>query len=129
MIHNGQIWITVLFNWKAHADEGWKWWKERIARMLRLFDVVRIDHFRGFHSAWAIPIESESARDGFWQDGPKEEILTQIMEVAKYSEKIIAEDLGIIPPEVIKLREKFNLKGMAVLQFGFDGNMNNPHYP
>ena len=126
---DGQIWNTVLYNWKAHADDGWKWWKERIARMLRLFDVVRIDHFRGFHSAWAIPIGSESARNGFWQEGPKEKILTQLMEVAKNSERIIAEDLGIIPPDVIKLRRKFDLKGMAVLQFGFDGNTNNPHHP
>ena len=127
---DGQIWNTVLYNWQAHANENWRWWKERVSRMLRLFDVIRIDHFRGFHSAWAIPTTNKNAHNGFWQEGPKESILTQIMDVAGKSEKIIAEDLGIIPPEVIELRKKFNLKGMAVLQFGFDSNTtNNPHYP
>ena len=127
---DGQRWDTVLYNWKSHATEGWRWWRERIARMLRLFDVIRIDHFRGFHSAWAIPLESTRIRDGFWQEGPKEEILTQIMEIAQSPDRIIAEDLGVIPSEVIDLRKKFKLRGMAVLQFGFSNNTDiNPHYP
>lgn len=101
-----------------------------MARMLRMFDSVRIDHFRGFHSAWAIPVEDENARNGFWQDGPGDEILKHIIDEVGDASKIIAEDLGIIPPEVIELRKRFHLDGMAVLQFGFDGNLSsNPHYP
>jgi 4-alpha-glucanotransferase len=98
--------------------------------MLNLFDIIRIDHFRGFHSSWAIPIEDNHARNGSWQDGPGQKIIDQIIEVAGSSEKIIAEDLGIIPQEVIELRRKNKLKGMAILQFGFNGDLSkNPHFP
>jgi len=127
---DGQRWGTVLYRWDEHDAEDYKWWRERMARMLRLFDTVRIDHFRGFHSAWAIPVEDENARNGFWQDGPGDEILKHIIDEVGDASKIIAEDLGIIPPEVIELRKRFHLDGMAVLQFGFDGNLSsNPHYP
>ena len=98
--------------------------------MLNLFDVIRIDHFRGFHSAWAIPIEDEHARNGFWQKGPGQKIIEKIIQTAGSSNRIIAEDLGIIPREVIELREKNKLKGMAILQFGFEGDLSkNPHFP
>ena len=127
---DGQKWGTVLYQWDAHENENYKWWKERISRMLNLFDVIRIDHFRGFHSAWAIPIEDEHARNGFWQEGPGQKIVEQIIETAGSSNRIIAEDLGIIPREVIELREKNKLKGMAILQFGFEGDLSkNPHFP
>ena len=127
---DGQKWGTVLYQWDAHENENYKWWKERISRMLNLFDVIRIDHFRGFHSAWAIPIEDEHARNGFWQEGPGQKIIEKIIETAGSSNRIIAEDLGIIPKEVIELREKNKLKGMAILQFGFEGDLSkNPHFP
>ena len=127
---DGQKWGTVLYQWDAHENENYKWWKERISRMLNLFDVIRIDHFRGFHSAWAIPIEDEHARNGFWQEGPGQKIIEEIIETAGSSNRIIAEDLGIIPQEVIELREKNKLKGMAILQFGFEGDLSkNPHFP
>ena len=127
---DGQKWGTVLYEWDAHEKENYKWWKERIYRMLDLFDIVRIDHFRGFHSAWAIPIEDNHARNGFWQEGPGQKIIDQIIEAAGSSSRIIAEDLGIIPEEVIELRVKNKLKGMAILQFGFDGDLTkNPHFP
>tara|TARA_A100001037_G_scaffold306473_1_gene351784 strand:+ start:1859 stop:3013 length:1155 start_codon:yes stop_codon:yes gene_type:complete len=127
---DGQRWGTVLYRWESHRIDNYKWWRERIARVLRLFDKVRIDHFRGFHSAWAIPTQDEHARNGFWQEGPGDEILQQLIEEAGGSTKIIAEDLGIIPSEVIELRKRHQLNGMAVLQFGFDGNItSNPHYP
>ena len=99
-------------------------------RMLRLFDMVRIDHFRGFHSAWAIPVEADNARSGTWQEGPKDVLIEQLLDVAGSSRRIIAEDLGIIPPEVIELRKRHGLEGMAVLHFGFDDdNADNPHRP
>lgn len=126
----GQKWNTVLYNWAEHEKSNWVWWRMRMARMLRLYDVVRIDHFRGFHSAWAVPREAENGIIGQWQDAPKEKIIEQLIEVAGDESRIIAEDLGIIPPEVIDLRLKFNLKGMAVLQFGFDDDYTtSPHHP
>ena len=127
---DGQKWGTVLYRWEAHKQENWRWWKERMGRMLRLFDMVRIDHFRGFHSAWAIPTQDENAKNGVWQDGPKDELIQALIEVSQSKEKIIAEDLGIIPQEVTELRIRTGLRGMAVLQFGFDGELNsNPHHP
>ena len=126
----GQKWNTVLYNWAEHEKSNWVWWRMRMARMLRLYDVVRIDHFRGFHSAWAVPRDAENGIIGQWQDAPKEKIIEQLIEVAGDESRIIAEDLGIIPPEVIDLRLKFNLKGMAVLQFGFDDDYTtSPHHP
>ena len=126
----GQKWGTVLYNWEAHRKENWRWWRERFSRVLRLFDSVRIDHFRGFHSAWAIPAEDTNAKNGIWQDGPKDELIQVLIEVAKSEEVIIAEDLGIIPPEVIELRVRNGLRGMGVLQFGFDGDLKtNPNNP
>ena len=127
---DGQKWGTVLYDWSAHEKDNWTWWKERIQRMLRLYDRVRIDHFRGFHSSWAIPQEDEHARNGFWQDGPKDILIEALLECTRNSNQIIAEDLGIIPPEVINLRKRHNLPGMAVLQFGFEGELDtNPHHP
>ena len=126
----GQKWNTVLYNWEEHEKSNWRWWRERMARMLRLFDIVRIDHFRGFHSAWAVPREAEDGIIGVWQDGPKDKIIRQLMDVAGNEERIIAEDLGIIPQEVLDLRLKFNLRGMAILQFGFDEDFaESPHHP
>ena len=126
----GQKWNTVLYNWAEHEKTNWRWWKERMARMLRLFDVVRIDHFRGFHSAWAVPREAEDGVIGQWQEAPKEKIVKALVDVAGDESRIIAEDLGIIPQEVIDLRLKFNLRGMAILQFGFGKDCDkSPHHP
>ena len=126
----GQKWNTVLYNWEEHEKSNWRWWRERMSRMLRLFDIVRIDHFRGFHSAWAVPREAKDGIIGNWQDGPKDKIIRQLMDVAGNEERIIAEDLGIIPQEVLDLRLKFNLRGMAILQFGFDEDFaESPHHP
>ena len=126
----GQKWNTVLYNWAEHEKTNWRWWRERMARMLRLFDVVRIDHFRGFHSAWAVPREAEDGIIGEWQMAPKEKIIKAIVDVAGDESRIIAEDLGIIPQEVVDLRLNFNLRGMAILQFGFgDDFSDSPHHP
>ena len=126
----GQKWNTVLYNWAEHEKTNWRWWKERMARMLRLFDVVRIDHFRGFHSAWAVPREAEDGVIGQWQEAPKEKIVKALVDMAGDESRIIAEDLGIIPQEVIDLRLQFNLRGMAILQFGFGKDCDkSPHHP
>lgn len=126
----GQRWGTVLYDWDAHKKENWEWWKQRMARMMRLFDMVRIDHFRGIHSAWAIPVKHKTARKGKWLEGPKDELIEALIEVCGSHECIIAEDLGIIPAEVTELRQRHKLEGMSVLQFAFDDdNKDNPHKP
>ena len=126
----GQRWGTVLYDWDEHRKENWRWWKERMARMMRLFDIVRIGHFRGIHSAWAIPVKHKTARKGKWLDGPGDELIEALIEVCGGHTSIIAEDLGIIPKEVTKLRQKHKLDGMSVLQFAFDdANKDNPHKP
>lgn len=126
----GQRWGTVLYDWDAHRKENWEWWRQRMARMMRLFDIVRIDHFRGIHSAWAIPVKHKTARKGNWLEGPKDELIEALIEVCENHECIIAEDLGIIPKEVTELRQKYKLDGMSVLQFAFDDdNKDNPHKP
>ena len=126
----GQRWGTVLYDWDAHRKENWEWWKQRMARMMRLFDIVRIDHFRGIHSAWAIPVKHKTARKGNWLEGPKDELIEALIGVCGNHECIIAEDLGIIPKEVTELRQRHKLDGMSVLQFAFDDdNKDNPHKP
>ncbi|MDP6011038.1 MAG: 4-alpha-glucanotransferase, partial [Candidatus Poseidoniaceae archaeon] len=127
---DGQRWGMVLYDWQSHEDEKWEWWRQRMRRMLRLFDIVRVDHFRGFHSAWAIPADAKTAKAGTWQEGPKGALIEQLLEVVDSPRQIIAEDLGIIPPEVVELRKRYDLEGMAVLHFGFDdNNADNPHRP
>lgn len=126
----GQVWETVLYDWEVHERENWRWWEERMKRMFRMYDVVRIDHFRGFHSNWAIPYPEEVATNGHWQEGPGDNLFHRIMTLVSSPDQIIAEDLGIIPNEVIEFRRRHKLRGMSVLQFGFSGDINsNPHHP
>ena len=100
-----------------------------MSRTCTLFDIVRIDHFRGFDSAWSIPKDDQNAINGTWMEGPKDEILQAIVDVAGDT-LIVAEDLGIIPKSVTELRNRHNLPGMSVLHFGFDDeNPDNPHRP
>lgn len=124
---DGQKWGTVLYNWDAHRDEDFAWWKARTARMFEMFDLVRIDHFRALDSAWEIPAHHPTAKNGQWVQGPKTELLEAILEVAPAG-KIVAEDLGIIPPSVIELRKQNGIPGMAVLHFAND-DADNPHNP
>lgn len=127
---DGQRWGTVLYDWPAHRENNWLWWRERMKRMMRLFDIVRIDHFRGIHSAWAIPTKEKTARNGKWLEGPKDELIEVLIQTAGSHECIIAEDLGIIPKEVLEMRKRHRLEGMSVLHFGFDDdNADNPHRP
>ena len=126
---DGQRWGTMLYDWPAHREEDWTWWRMRMARICGLFDMVRIDHFRGFESAWAIPKEDENAKNGRWMDGPGDEVLQAIIDVAGDT-LIVAEDLGIIPESVTELRKRHTLPGMSVLHFAFDDeNADNPHRP
>ncbi len=124
----GQLWGNPLYDWKAHKESGYAWWKARIARAATLYDVLRIDHFRGFESFWSVPAESETTLDGHWEKGPGKELFDAVKKSAPHL-SFIAEDLGIITKEVDKLRETLDFPGMRVLQFAFDGKSTNPHLP
>jgi 4-alpha-glucanotransferase len=113
---DGQLWGNPLYDWEQHAATGFEWWVERLRASIELADIVRIDHFRGFESYWSIPADSDSARTGNWESGPSD-ALFNALEDALGTLPIVAEDLGLITPEVDALRDRHELPGMAVLQF------------
>lgn len=124
----GQLWGNPLYSWEVHSKDGYAWWMRRLEINFQLYDVVRIDHFRGFHDYWRIPSRATSARTGKWQPGPGLPFFAKVRE--SFPEAcIIAEDLGELNPEVHALRDATGLPGMAVLQFAFDGPDNTflPH--
>ena len=125
---DGQRWNNPHYDWDAMAAEGYAWWRRRIARQRELFDLVRIDHFRGFEAAWHVPADAPTARDGQWVPGPGAEILAALVDVAGEG-TLVAEDLGVITPQVEELRDRFHLPGMKILQFAFDGSPDNPYLP
>ncbi len=124
----GQRWGNPLYDWDYMESTGFNWWKERVNTQLKLFDLVRIDHFRGLQACWQIPAADETAINGKWVEVPGRELLNELFEVF-HPLPLVAEDLGVITDEVIKLKKSFNLPGMKVLQFAFDGNSRNPHLP
>lgn len=124
----GQLWGNPLYNWDVMAENGYEWWTNRMEHCATMFDVVRIDHFRGFDRFWAIPAESETAETGAWEEGPKEELFNTILnKIGDFP--VIAEDLGIIDSGVVRLRTNTGFPGMKVLLFAFDGSADNPHLP
>ncbi|TAJ79037.1 MAG: 4-alpha-glucanotransferase [Gallionellaceae bacterium] len=124
----GQRWGNPLYRWHAHEKEGYAWWIERIRKTTELVDIVRIDHFRGFAGYWEIPASEQTAVNGRWMQGPGENLFNAI-QATLGTLPIIAEDLGIITPDVVALLEKFNLPGMRILQFAFGGGADNPYLP
>ena len=132
----GQHWGNPLYHWPAHAKETYRWWIERMRITLTLCDIVRVDHFRGFESYWEIPADADTAVHGRWRKGPGKPLFNALNKaLAKQNifstttPRIIAEDLGIITPEVTALREEIGLPGMRILQFGFDGHSDNWYLP
>ncbi|MBL4608074.1 MAG: 4-alpha-glucanotransferase [Pseudomonadales bacterium] len=124
----GQRWGNPLYNWPAIQADDFRWWKQRIAHTLKQVSLVRIDHFRGFEAYWEIPIHEETAINGHWKSAPGEAFFNALSQ--DYSPlPIIAEDLGIITPEVEALRDRFKLPGMKILQFAFDSDSKNPYLP
>ena len=117
----GQLWGNPLYDWKAHKKDSYRWWIERVRHQLDQVDYVRIDHFRGFEAYWAVPAGEKTAMNGKWKKGPGEELFRAIEKALGEELPIFAEDLGIITPEVEKLRDSLGYPGMKVLQFGFDG--------
>ncbi len=123
----GQLWGNPLYRWDIHKENGYDWWLARIRAILGQVDIVRLDHFRGFAGYWEIPGGSPTAETGRWVPGPGDDFFNKVKtELGELP--IIAEDLGEITPDVIELREKFNLPGMKILQFGFSGP-DNPFLP
>lgn len=125
---SGQRWGNPLYCWDRMEADGFRWWLERMRTQLRLCDIIRIDHFRGFESHWEIPISSHTASEGQWVKAPGK-ALFQTLEAHYGALPLVAEDLGTITPEVRWLRDRFNLPAMKVLQFAFDGGADNPYLP
>ena len=123
----GQLWGNPLYKWEIHKNSGYVWWIDRIKAALGLYDIVRIDHFRGFAGYWEIPFGEKTAINGRWVKGPGADLFDAIKK-ALGDLPIIAEDLGEITPDVVELRDQFGLPGMKILQFAFSGP-DNPFLP
>jgi 4-alpha-glucanotransferase len=116
----GQLWGNPLYRWEAHAQSGYAWWIDRMHATLKQVDIIRLDHFRGFAGYWAVPYGNLTAEIGEWRPGPSGHFLAALQQ-ALGDLPIIAEDLGLITPDVIELRDRFDLPGMRIFQFGFGG--------
>ena len=125
---SGQRWGNPLYRWSAHAADGYAWWVERVRHIFELVDMVRIDHFRGFAGYWEIPADEATAVRGRWIKGPGAPLFKAIAK-ALGPMPIIAEDLGVITPDVVTLRRKFGFPGMRILQFAFGGDSSNSYLP
>ena len=124
----GQLWGNPLYDWEHHKKTGYDWWIRRFAQSFKLYDIVRIDHFRGFDEYYSIPYGDATAEHGQWMPGPGYELF-QSMKEALGKKQIIAEDLGYLTPSVLKLVQKTGYPGMKVLQFAFGGGAENPYLP
>ena len=124
----GQLWGNPLYRWEVHRDTGYQWWITRLWYCFELYDVVRIDHFRGFDAYYAIPYGEPTAEHGHWEQGPGYDIFRTMKE--KLGEKeVIAEDLGFLTPSVIELVKKSGYPGMKILQFAFDSREESDYLP
>lgn len=124
----GQLWGNPLYHWEEHKKTSYKWWLQRIQTTLTMIDILRIDHFRGFESYWAVPFGHKDATKGTWCKGPGSHFFSSLQKEMG-NLPIIAEDLGILTNEVIQLRKDFQLPGMKVLQFAFGNSWNNDYLP
>jgi 4-alpha-glucanotransferase len=125
----GQLWGNPLYDWPALQRRGYRWWIERLRRTFELFDVTRIDHFRGFVAYWAVPDDARDASSGRWRRGPGRAVFDAA--AAELGElRVVAEDLGVITPPVVRLRQALGFPGMVVLQFAFaPDDPGSPHRP
>lgn len=125
---DGQLWGNPLFRWDAMKKDGYTWWTKRIAAMSKLYDVVRIDHFRGFDSYYAIPAKDKTARNGEWREGPGMDLFNTLEEkLGKLN--IIVEDLGYLTPSVKQLLKDTGFPGMKLIQFAFDSREESDYLP
>lgn len=124
----GQLWGNPVYDWDKLQKSDFAWWIDRFKATLQYVDIVRIDHFRGFEAYWQVPAGEETAINGEWIKAPGEEFF-EVLGKTVGSLPVMAEDLGIITPEVEALRDRFEFPGMRILQFAFDGDSNNIHLP
>jgi 4-alpha-glucanotransferase len=124
----GQLWGNPIYDWERLRADDFKWWIDRLRWSCELFELVRIDHFRGFAACWEIPAGDRTAENGQWVEAPGRELFTALKKTLG-DLPIIAENLGVITPEVENLREEFGFPGMRVLQFAFGGDATNDHLP
>ncbi len=124
----GQLWGNPVYDWKQLEKQNFKWWVKRFEAMLDYVDIIRIDHFRGFESFWAVPLGEETAENGEWIEAPGDKLFEAIKKQLG-TLPVLAEDLGTITPEVEALRDKFEFPGMKVLLFAFGGDASNPYLP
>jgi 4-alpha-glucanotransferase len=125
---NGQLWGNPVYDWDALRQTGFRFYIDRLLVLLAHVDVIRLDHFRAFADAWHVPADAKTARAGCWIPGPGGEFFRAVQEEIGFL-PFIAEDLGVITPDVCALRDEFRIPGTKVLQFAFDGNPGNPHLP
>lgn len=121
---DGQLWGNPVYDWEGMRTDGYEWWRDRIENCLKLYDILRIDHFRGFDRYYEVPVGETTARNGRWSDGPKEELFRGME-----SYPIVAEDLGVLDEGVYRLMKNTGYAGMKILEFAFDGDPENEHKP
>jgi len=124
----GQLWGNPVYNWQTLKSTGYRWCVDRLRALLKFADLIRLDHFRGFVAAWHVPAGAPTAENGTWVSGPGADFFEAVRRELG-GMPFIAEDLGMITPDVVALRDRCGLPGMRVMQFGFDGNPENPHLP
>jgi 4-alpha-glucanotransferase len=124
----GQLWGNPIYDWEQMQRAGFKWWVDRLRATFELVDIVRVDHFRGFCACWEIPAGDTTAERGHWVPAPGRELLATLKD-SFAGLPIIAEDLGVITPDVEELRDEFGLPGMRILQFAFSSDARNHHLP
>ena len=125
---DGQLWGNPVYDWDALRNTGFQFYIDRLRALLCHVDVIRLDHFRAFDGAWHVPADAKTARAGCWIPGPRAEFFRAVQQEVGFL-PFIAEDLGVITPDVCALRDEFRISGTRVLQFAFDGNPGNPHLP
>ncbi len=124
----GQLWGNPLYDWQKLKETGYQWWIDRVEANFTLYDCLRIDHYRGLSAFWAVPFGEETAVSGRWIDAPGGEMIQAVLD-ALGDLNIIAEDLGVITPDVVELRERFGFPGMKIIQFAFDSGEENDFMP
>jgi 4-alpha-glucanotransferase len=124
----GQLWGNPLYDWEIMGHQKYAWWIGRFQAMLELFDIIRVDHFRGFEAAWHVPAGEKTAINGTWVKAPGT-VLFDAVSASLGNVPVIAEDLGVITPEVVALRERYDFPGMKIVQFAFDSGPSNPYLP
>src|SRR5687767_4842752 len=125
----GQLWGNPIYDWERMQADGFAWWVARVRETLKIVDVIRLDHFRGFASFWEVPAGHETAERGRWVEAPGRELFHKLREANGGGLPIVAEDLGTITPDVHALRDEFGFPGMRVLQFAFGGDPHDTHLP